>query len=230
MSPGCNIIYHMSFIQDNIELFSEICECIAKEFGSNCEVVLHDLTRPYDNTIVAIYNGHVTNRKVGDGGTNTGLELLKGMKEPADQYNYLNKTADGRMLKSSSKYICKDGKLVGSLCINWDITDLLSFQKTLDSIVLGDNDVSIGNEIFSGNIDTTLNLMMKSELAKTGKEVGELTKDEKSQIVNNLEKKGAFLIKKSVERVAEFLDISRFTIYNYLNSNKEEKKDVEDTD
>ena len=44
--------------------------------------------------------------------------------------------------------------------------------------------------------------------------------------MNNLDKMGAFLIKKSVERVAEFLDISRFTIYNYLNA-KDKKATID---
>ena len=68
--------------------------------------------------------------------------------------------------------------------------------------------------------------MMQRELIKTGKDISQLTKDEKSQIVNNLDKMGAFLIKKSVERVAEFLDISRFTIYNYLNA-KDKKATID---
>lgn len=222
----CKIIGIMSFIQENIGLFSEICKCIAMEFGRNCEVVLHDLTLPYGNTIVAIFNGHVTNRKVGDGGTNAGLELLRSTTAPEDQYNFINKTDNGRILRSSSKYICIGGKAVGSICINWDITDLLSIHNAVDSIVFNDNPLTIGTEIFSGNIDTTLDLMMQRELTKTGKDISQLTKDEKSQIVNNLDKMGAFLIKKSVERVAEFLDISRFTIYNYLNA-KDKKATID---
>ena len=65
----------MGYVSDNINLLSDIAKCIAMQFGENCEVVLHDLTLPYNKTIVAIWNGHVTGRKVGDGGTNAGLEI-----------------------------------------------------------------------------------------------------------------------------------------------------------
>lgn len=58
----------MSFVNEHFKMLCEIGECIAKQFGDDCEVVLHDLTRSYDNTIVAIWNGHVTGRNVGDGG------------------------------------------------------------------------------------------------------------------------------------------------------------------
>ena len=46
-------------IQGNWELLEQFMELLAKQFGDRCEVVLHDLTRSYDNTIVAIKNGQV---------------------------------------------------------------------------------------------------------------------------------------------------------------------------
>lgn len=57
---------------------------------------------------------------------------------------------------------------------------------------------------------------MKSAAAPYQKPVEELSKDEKIQIVNDLDKKGFFLVKKSTEKLADFLGLSRFTIYNYL--------------
>ena len=88
----------MSYVSDHFEMLSGIIKCIAKEFGVNCEVVLHDLTLPYDRTIVAIENGFVTGRKVGDSGTNIGLEILRGTVEGSDRYNYVNHTKNGHML------------------------------------------------------------------------------------------------------------------------------------
>ena len=219
----------MSYVKENFKLLSEICYCIAKQFGSNCEVVLHDLNRPYDNTIVAIYNGHVTGRKVGDGVTNAGLELLRGMKIPEDQTNYINTTQDGKILRSTSKYIySKDNKnIAGSICINFDITDLVKLQNELSFFTHQDSDKSDKNEnfeIFSGNVHLILNEMMKKELEKFGKNVAELTKEEKIIFVNDLDKQGAFLVKKSAGMVADFLALSRFTIYNYINKYKGEQK------
>ena len=115
----------MGFVKDNFEVLDSLAKCIAIQFGTNCEVVLHDLTLPYDRTIVSIYNGHVTGREVGGGGTNAGLEILRGTAMPEDQYGYINYTKDGRTLRTSSKYFMgEDGKVEGSLCINLDITGL----------------------------------------------------------------------------------------------------------
>ena len=43
-----------------LELLCQIAKGIAAQFGSHCEVVVHDLTRQADHTIVAIENGHVS--------------------------------------------------------------------------------------------------------------------------------------------------------------------------
>ncbi len=211
----------MSFVSDNFEMLSEIAKCIAMQFGPECEVVLHDLTQPYDHTIVAIYNGHITGRKIGGVGTNTGLEILQGSVQPKDQYNYINTTEKGRTLRSSSKYFRDHtGKIVGSLCINYDITNLLYGQSAVSHLTSSENTSNI-KEVFVDNIDDLLDYMMKEAVANTSKSLDELTKEDMVSIVHSLNSKGLFLIKKSVERVAEFLGISRFSIYNYLNEESE---------
>ena len=70
--------------------------------------------------------------------------------------------------------------------------------------------------MFTSNIDELLDEMIEDAVNMTGKDVNQLTKEEKVEVVKYLDDKGAFLIKKSAERVADFLGISRFTIYNYL--------------
>ncbi len=46
----------------------------------------------------------------------------------------------------------------------------------------------------------------------------EMGREEKIQVVAYLDEKRAFLISKSSERVCECLGISKFTLYNYLDS------------
>lgn len=209
----------MGYVSDNLNLLSDIAQCIAMQFGENCEVVLHDLTLPYDKTIVAIWNGHITGRKIGDGGTNAGLEILKGSASPDDQYSYINATPTGRVLRSSSKYFRDEyGKVNGSLCINLDITDIIKAENTLKSFTAsGASAFTETPELFVGNIDELLELMMKEAVNITGKPLENLTKEEKVIIVHNLDRKGFFLIKKAAEKLADFLGLSRYSIYNYLN-------------
>lgn len=211
----------MSFVSNNFEWLAGIVDAIAKQFGVNCEVVLHDLTLPYDRTVVHIANGHVTGRKVGDSGTNMGLEVLRGgHAEDADRYNYINNTKNGRILRSSSKYFKnKAGKIVGSLCINFDITDLIVANKSVHYLayVEGGDEV---NEVFSGNVDELIDVLLHETVKRIGKSPSEMGKDDKVEAVHYLDRKGVFLIKKSADRVAAFFGVSKFTLYNYLEEGR----------
>ena len=47
----------------------------------------------------------------------------------------------------------------------------------------------------------------------------------KKYVIEILDNKGVFLISKSSERVCEFLGISKFTLYNYLDQVRENTVD-----
>lgn len=207
----------LSYVMDNFDMLSRIIKGIAAQFGENCEVVLHDLTRNYEHTIVAIENGHVTGRKVGDSGTNMGLEILRGTSSGADQYNYVNRTLDNKIIKSSSIYL-KDsnGDITGSICINFDITGLLSGQKELQSFINLQPENAM-SEHFSGNIDDILDYLIGQSLDLIGKPINDMTKKDKMKAIEFLDKKGIFLIMKSMDKVADRFQISKFSIYNYLD-------------
>lgn len=113
----------MNFNLKDIQL---LCDSIANQFGPSCEVVFHDLTQDYDHTIVAIANGHITNRTVGGPGTNAGLKALKELSPDSNSSTYMTHTKDGRTLKTTSAYFRDEqGNIVSSLCINLDISDML---------------------------------------------------------------------------------------------------------
>ena len=51
-----------------LQFMLQLAKGLARQFGPNCEVVVHDLdSNDPNSSIVAIENGHVTGRKVGDG-------------------------------------------------------------------------------------------------------------------------------------------------------------------
>lgn len=211
----------MGYIKEHFEDLYYIAKSIAEQFGPNCEVVLHDLTIPYDQTIVAIFNGHVTGRKIGGGGTNAGLEILRGTAQPEDQYGYINYTKDGRTLRTTSKYFRNsEGKVEGSMCINFDITGLMMGSMAVQALT-GQEYNTNSNEIFTSNVDELLDILLQDAVSSTGKQLAMLTKEDKVAVVRFLDEKGAFHIKKSAEKVADFLGISRFTVYNYLNESQD---------
>ena len=57
----------------------------------------------------------------------------------------------------------------------------------------------------------SLPAMITAILSEMGKTPAAMSRDEKMEVVKRLEERGAFLVKRSAEQVAEALDLSRFT-------------------
>jgi hypothetical protein len=51
-----------------------------------------------------------------------------------------------------------------------------------------------------------------------GAPLGDLSREDKQRAVRRLEDRGAFMLRRSVEDVADALGVSRITVYNYLNA------------
>ena len=188
-----------------IEFYTRLAHGLAVQFGSNCEVVVHDLQgKDIEHSIIAIENGHVTGRRIGDGPSQIVLESLHNSKQnlkQEDKLAYLTKTKNGKILKSSTIFIRDDSdKIIGIFGINYDISLMLAMEKELSS--------------FTGTIeeDTT-----KEPI---GKPVTLMTKEDKVQVVRLLNEAGAFLITKSGPKVCQFLGISKYTLYSYLDEIK----------
>src|SRR5665647_3062737 len=69
-----------------------IVQGLAEMFGADCEVVLHDVGR-LPHSIVAIENGSLTGRTVGDGPTDRMLRNLRNSDEAQDVRLYISSHA-----------------------------------------------------------------------------------------------------------------------------------------
>lgn len=195
-----------------------IVEGISKTFGKNCEVVLHEL-KESKKSIVAIYNGHVTGRTIGSTMLDVGIEAIRKGNEADNILNYKNKTSDGRILKTSTMFIRDENdEIIGCLCINTDITEMVVAQKALEDFfkVETKEEVNI-NEFPNNNVNDVLMNIVAETLDSFGKPVSYMNKEEKVSIVKKLDDQGAFLIKGAIDYVAKILCVSRYTIYNYLD-------------
>lgn len=198
-----------------------LVEGLANTFGKNCEVVLHDVRNP-DNSIVAIANGHVTNRTVGGPMSEYGLAALRKGDFSHHKVNYMKKTNDGRIVKSTSLYIKdEEDKIIGYLCINYDISELKVIKSILNNFMSmsegeGESDAITDSDSYGDTVNDVLERIVDKTLEATGKPVAFLSKEEKVNMVQLLESKGVFLVKGAIDYVAKILCVSRYTIYNYL--------------
>ncbi len=200
-----------------MDFLTRLAAALSQQFGENCEVVVHDLHKP-ENTIVAIENGHVTNRKLGDGPSHIVLEAMK--KAPGelhDQTGYLLKTHDGRIVKSSTVYIRNDaGKVEGIFSINYDITGFLMAESAVKSIVSHREEDKA--ERIPQSVNELLDDLIDQSVANVGKPVALMTKEDKIRAIHFLNDSGAFLITKSGDKVAKHFGISKYTLYSYIDA------------
>ena len=121
-----------------LDLLKQIANGMTKQFGPDCEIVIHDLTQNnLDNSIVYIENGHVSGRRVGDGPSTVVLETVRRNPEAVhDKLAYLTRTSDGKVLKSSTMFIRgDDGNIDYIFAVNYDITGLLLIDRSLKSFI-----------------------------------------------------------------------------------------------
>jgi predicted transcriptional regulator YheO len=219
----------LEHIADEKEFLTALLKALAAQWGEKCEVVLHDWSVGYEQTIVAI-EGHVTGRKVGDCGSNLGLEVMRGTVQNGDIYNYVTQTKDGKILRSSTVYIKnKEHKPIGALCINFDISDLMTAKKTIESLIMNRGETA---EYFASDVNDLLDFLIQESIKLVGKPVTYMTKEDKLKALDYLDEKGAFLITKSGNKICQFFDISKYTLYNYLDEiriAKEKKTEPDDT-
>ncbi len=214
---------------NQVDFYTRLAHAIAMQFGTNCEVVVHDLeTEDPERSIVAIENGHVTGRSVGDGPSHVVLEAAKAGKlhKLDDRLGYLTKTNDGRILRSTTVFIRNDeGAVVGILGINYDITIISAAAKTLNGLTGSPEKASEDAnepepEPIVKNVADLLDDLIEQSVALVGKPAALMSKDERVRAIGYLNDTGAFLITKSGPKVCKYFGISKYTLYSYLDEAK----------
>ena len=209
-----------------LEMLKQLATGIAAQFGSKCEVVIHDVSSNHpDHSIVAIENGHISGRKVGDGASQIVLDQLSGQDtQPKDHLCYLMRTPDGKILKCSSLYIRNSkGKVSAIFCINYDVSGLMMVQSELGSLLnVNSRDQEEPGRII--NVNSVLDELIEQSVSKVGKPVALMNKEDKVRAIQFLNQSGAFLVTKSGDKVAKYFGISKYTLYSYIDNKQQEEK------
>jgi predicted transcriptional regulator YheO len=213
-------------VREELCRYFPMADYIAAVNGKNCEVLVHDLS-DLNHSICHIVNGHITGRTVGGSITNYALELLQKREyEMHDSINNYTTTArDGKKILRSSTYFIKDSgnTVIGLLCVNIDITDLLRAQDVIGDLLIINpaRKQESGNlegtpERFEGSVDDIVQGIIDNVIIESGLKLIDSTITEKRALIAKMEAKGVFKFKGAVNTVANVLDVSTQTIYRYL--------------
>ncbi len=195
------------------EFLDRTARGIAEMFGSSCETLVQDMSDP-SHPILSIYNGQVSGREVGSTADIMGsTRLIDETAMTTDFVNLYATTPAGAQLKSSTFHmIGEDYNL--ALGIDFDYSSLVFANRILVDLMRSDADLQ---SALWESTDNGLSQIFDECLAAVGKPVSALNKNDRVKIVALLDQKNAFSYRKSVPFVAKHLQVSRYTVYKYLD-------------
>lgn len=80
----------------------------------------------------------------------------------------------------------------------------------------GSAEASSAGEAFVHNLDDLANIVLDRAVASQGVPVELMTKSHKKEVIRQAKEQGFFFLRDAAETLADRLQISRFTVYNYL--------------
>lgn len=200
-----------------LESYKSVLNGLAKLLGPGFEMVLHSL-EDLDRSAIEVINGHLSGRREGAPITDFALEMLEKIKESAngrESLVYLNTSKTGAPLRSATiPIIGKDKQIIGLLCINFYMN--LPLNEFLESMFMSVNESKNTVETFAGNTDELVSTSLESVSAKIRNDASISPSNKNKEIIYLLHQKGIFRLKDAVTIVAEYLGISRNTVYLHL--------------
>ncbi|WKY47012.1 PAS domain-containing protein [Eubacteriaceae bacterium ES3] len=211
-----------------LEVYVSLVDFLAEFMGENTEVVLHDMT-DWHHSVVAIRNGYISGRTVGDPITEVSLRILKSQIHLKKDFIWNDpvKLKKKETIRSGTWFIKDDDEsLIGMLCINTDDEELIKVRDILNRMVKKNIEAKpeVETEKFSVDAKEMVDKHLTHLMPKWPVKVKMMKKKEKVALVKSLDEMGTFSVKGSIWYLANLLNVSIPTLYRYIA----EAKDLED--
>lgn len=207
--------------------YIQIADVLGQMFPNVLEATIHNF-KDLDKAIIHIVNGHISGREVGCPASELNIRrLLEEDEFPDTIINFASRNSRGQQLKSSSLAIRDDeGKIIGAFCLHFDISQFEQFHQFLGHLLsstipsfLGVNDFG-ASQPHNDEIQAEINhWLLKNSLYSS-----QLTYKDKRAIVEYLYHRGCFKKKGAIPCVAQSLQLTRQSIYNYIDLSKKLKE------
>ncbi|NEA33270.1 PAS domain-containing protein [Streptomyces sp. SID13031] len=204
-----------------VHRLAPICDAISRLLSPHAEVVLHD---PVTDEVIGIWNA-ISGRSVGD--PSLLGELQEVTETGMDVYGpYPKSLPDGRWLSSVSAVLRdEEGKPDVVLCINVDRTAFDEASRILAAFaapVVGQPRV-----LFEHDWSEALNEIVGDHVRRRGVTVERLTKQDRLELLAQLDKAGVLSQRRGVPAVARALKISRSALYQLIAEARKEPNDAD---
>lgn len=194
---------------NELERYKPIAEAISLLLFPHAEVVIHDLQT---GCIRAIFN-NLSKRAPGDESCLDESDKLPDTQDVFPPYFKIN--WDGKKMKSVTAVLRSSrGKAIGLLCINLDISKWEEMHQFILDLIKPATEMP--DFLFKNDWKEKINIYVSSYLKQHALRLESLDKAEKKKLLLALHAEGAFNTKNAASYVADVLQISRATVYNYL--------------
>ena len=200
-----------------LEYYIKSGEVIAEMFAPYLEVIIHDLQTP-KHSIIAIFNNHITGRKIGDGTSDIGYKKLAD-NLPDKIVNYNNQSPSGAELKSSSLTIRnRDDEIIGSMGFNFDLSSFINIKEFFEiftkTIVL--DDLPDREQFFIWSVKDEIQQALNKYITSYDLHSKALNRKDKLNVVAYMKKEGHINKKGAISILSELLAVTRPTLYKYI--------------
>lgn len=219
-----------------VRTYIKLTEFFGQLLGPDYEVVLHDVQNS-ENSVIAIANGHISGRTLGAPLTSTALQAIASRDHANLDFrsNYTGIAPNGKLLRSSTFYIKNgEGELVGLLCVNFDDSRYRELSSNIlrlchpDAFVSNnfafsqtrlDDSLQAGgmHESFQSSLSELTDDVFNQALKQRGKPADQLSRRERTELIEELHAKGFFLLKGAIKQATDAIGCSQTTLYRHLN-------------
>lgn len=204
-----------------LKQYIPIADMLVQTFGEECEVVLHDLRTP-KQSVVYVANNKVTKREVGQSFQHLVPQVILSDTLKDDVVsNYYFTTDDGKLIRSSSALIRDENEIIiGAMCINLDTSLVTQNIAWLESMLpnralpMQQNELVEKPEHITEIVTNLIDNIIKDI------KVSELKREDRIELIRFMDSKGIFMMKGAIEQVAEKMNITKVTVYSYLDEIK----------
>ncbi|MFC8570440.1 transcriptional regulator [Streptomyces sp. NPDC057245] len=223
-----------------------VVDGIAATFGPVCEVVLHDYRRP-EWSVVAVAGSVTGRTAGGSGSgaadesvmrvpARTGTEHGDTSRDDTsgddtshsdtgrddtahDALNHVTRTDDGTLVKSSTMVLRDStGTVFGALCVHLDVTAVDRAHALLGALAgTAGLPADPPAATFADDIDAVVDAIVDTHPLRRDAGWAALDRDQRLELFRDLDGRGVFAVRRSVEHVANRLGISRASAYHYLS-------------
>ncbi len=197
-----------------LKTYIPLITAIGKTIGIG-EIILYDFT--VDPPSIIAKEGGITGREPGTPASQYLLDMVKEMQEENEtiKLNYEATTKSGKPLKSTTLIISnQDEEVEGVLSLNIDMSAVNVMEHFINQLA-GTEKVNSQDEM-PQNTQEFLSIMIQKGIESITKPLCYFDKKDNIEVVRFLNNHHVFTIKGATDTLARELNVSRYTIYNYI--------------